>query len=323
MILDNIISILKSADRIAILPHLSVDGDGLGSSLALGLILGKLGKKTAVFLEENIPSVYDFLPGLELVAADPPAGCTFDVAVALDTGDPGRLGRRADIFNAAGITVNIDHHTTNSQFAFYNYVDIKASSVGEIVYQLIKMMGQDMDADIATCLYVALATDTGGFKYSNTSALTHQVAADLINSGVNVADVSQRVFDATSLEKTRLVGLAINSLELLEHGKVAFVTLTDKMVKETGAGEEDFDGIVNIGRNINGVEVAAMFREKDCCEVRVNLRSNVFVDVSAIARTFSGGGHKKASGCTVQGSLEEVKSKLLEAIRQALAEFNK
>lgn len=318
MILNEIISVLKTSKEITVLPHVSVDGDGLGSSLALGIALKKLGKEAAIFLEEDIPYIYGFLPGKDLVEIYTGQTVESDVVMALDTGDLGRLGRRVEIFNRSRMTINIDHHNTNSGFAAYNFVQTSSSSVGEIIYQLIKMMGLDIDVDISTCLYVAIATDTGGFRYSNTTSVTHQIAADLINNGVNVAEISQKVFESTSLEKVKLMGNAINSLKILEDGKVALITLTKEMMKEAGAKEEDSDGMVNIGRNIRGVEVAVMLRQLDNGEIRVNLRSNSYVDVSAIASMYSGGGHKRAAGCTVRGELEEVKVKMLGSVKEAL-----
>ena len=318
MVTDNIISILKEAESIAILPHISLDGDGLGSSLAFACALGKLNKHGTVYLEEAIPHIYSFLPGSQQVRfyeGEPPK---VDVAVALDSGDIERLGKRAAIFNNAGITVNIDHHQTNSMFAAHNYVQTGASAVGEIIYQFIKMMGLELDEKIATCLYVAIVADTGGFRFSNTTATTHQIAADLISNGVNVSEISRKVFDSVSREKVKLMGAAINSLELFEEGKVAFIAVTKEMIGSVGASDEDCDGIVNIGRSINGVEAAVMLKERDNGEIKVNLRSNSYVDVAAIAGMFSGGGHKRAAGCTIKREISEAKKMILNEIVKVL-----
>ncbi|MCX8130101.1 MAG: bifunctional oligoribonuclease/PAP phosphatase NrnA [Clostridia bacterium] len=321
MIIDRIITLIKDAENIAIMPHISVDGDGLGSSLALGLTLKKMGKKVTVYLEEDVPYIYDFLPGKELVSIVNDI-CKYkntdgyDLAIALDTGDMKRLGDRADIFERAKITVNIDHHATNTEFAFINYVQPGSAAVGEIVYQMIKVMGQSLDAETATCLYVAITTDTGGFRFSNTTSATHQITADLINNGVNVAEISQKVFETASLEKTKLMGEAVSSLELHENGKIALIILTDEMMKKAGASEEDCDGIVNLGRNIKGVEVAVMMRQKANGAIKVNFRSKSYVDVAAIAGLFKGGGHKRAAGCIIEGkSTDEAKKMLIEDIK--------
>jgi phosphoesterase RecJ-like protein len=216
MNLDEIVGVLKKADNIAIFTHISVDGDGLGSSLALGLALKKLHKKVVVFLEESIPEIYSFLPGSSLVelydeslapyVAGQVKASSDIVAVALDTGDFDRLGKRADLFNKAQIRINIDHHATNPGFADYNFIKPEASAVGEIVFEMIWKIGVDIDQDIAVCLYTAITTDTGGFRYSNTTPLTHRIASDLVGRGINVADISQKVFDITSLEKNQADG---------------------------------------------------------------------------------------------------------------------
>lgn len=318
MILDQIITIFENAEDIAIMPHIWVDGDGLGSSLALGLALKKLNKNAVVYLEEDIPYIYDFLPGKELIRQYSNGTEKHHTVAALDCGDFERLGNRGGIFREAELTLNIDHHATNTEYALYNFVQPSSSAVGEIIYRIIKMMGIDIDSDISSCLYVAISTDTGGFRYSNTTALTHQIVSDLVNNGVNVAQVSQQVFETTSLEKVRLMGEAIKSLDILENGKAAIITLTDDMFEKAGANEADSEGLVNIARNINGVEVAAVLRKKGNAQIKGNLRSKSYADVSEIANHFNGGGHKRAAGFTVDGNLNEIKARLLEDIRKAL-----
>jgi bifunctional oligoribonuclease and PAP phosphatase NrnA len=319
MILNEIISIIRDSRHIAILPHVSADGDALGSCFALGLALRRLGKDVHVYLEEEVPYVYSFLPGQEAAKVYPVETIkNHDVIIALDTGDLGRLGKRADIFGSSPVTVNIDHHATNSAFAGYNHVDTASAAVGEIIYQMLMLMGVKMDKDISTCLYVAIAADTGGFRFSNTTSVTHRIAGDLINNGIDVADISRKVFDSTSLAKVQLMGLAIHSLELLENGKVAVITVTEEMMQQSGAADEDCDGLVNIGRNIRGVEVAVLIKQKGSEEFRINLRSNTYVDVSAIAARFSGGGHRRAAGCTLQGTWKDAGSRLLAQIRDVL-----
>ncbi|NJD04621.1 MAG: bifunctional oligoribonuclease/PAP phosphatase NrnA [Ruminiclostridium sp.] len=318
MVLDKIVSALNNSRKIAILPHISADGDALGSSLALALALAQLGKSVKVILEEDIPQVYNFLPGRHMSEVYALKETSYDTVVALDTGDTDRLGKRLEIFRCANVTINIDHHNTNSGFAFHNYVSTDSSAVGEIIFSLVKMMGVNPDQDISTCLYVAIITDTGGFRYSNTTPLTHRTAAELIENGINVAGISQLVFDSTSYEKVRLLGSAIQALELLENGKVALISLTDDMLRSTGAKEEECDGIVNIGRNIRGVEVAAMLRQWENGEIKVNLRSSSKVDVSAIASSYGGGGHKKAAGYITKAGLDAAKKKLLDDIREVL-----
>lgn len=318
MSLNKIVSVIKEAKTIVILPHVYADGDCLGSCLALGFALKKMGKDIEIFIEESIPFVYDFLPGSKAAQVFNGSIPKFDVAIALDTGDLDRLGKRNQIFDSVKVTVNIDHHRTNTEFAVHNYVDSNSSAVGEIIYELIKLLGQSFDKEIATCLYVAIATDTGGFRFSNTTELTHKIAADLIGFGADVSDISQKVFDTVTLGRVKLLGEAIKSLELLENGKVAIFTLSDDDIKKAGAKDEDCDGIVSTGRNINGVEVAVLLRERESGEIKVNFRSKNYVDVSAIANLYKGGGHKRAAGCTTQGKLEDIKKMIIEDIKEVL-----
>ncbi|MGI6778160.1 MAG: DHH family phosphoesterase [Acetivibrionales bacterium] len=320
MTLKDISNIISRSNSIALLPHISADGDALGSSLALGIALKGLNKKVCIFLEEDIPNTYTFLPCLELVKkyGEEEADGFYDTVIALDTGDLSRLAERKEIFAGGKVTINIDHHSVNSNYAEHNYVRPNHSAVGEIIYELLGLLGINIDYSIALCLYVAIATDTGGFRFSNTTAYTHSIISKLIGKGIDVADVSRKVFEETSIEKVKLTAKAANSLELLEDGKLAVAMITSAMMKDSGAKEEDCDGIVNIGRNIRGVEASVLLREVGQREVRVNLRSNNYVDVAAVARHFSGGGHKNAAGCTIESTLKEAKEKVLEEIRKNL-----
>jgi len=318
MILDDLIPVLKNAKKISVLPHISADGDAIGSSLAFAYALSKIGKDATVYLEEEIPRTYMFLPCREKTQIFEQAEGEFDVVVALDTGDTGRLGNRIEIFNKAKITVNIDHHQTNDMFASYNYVDTKASATGEIIYDLIGKMNVEMDTCIANCLYTAIVTDTGGFRYSNTTKRTHEIIAQLIDKGVDVADIAKKVFDTVSLAKTRLTGEAINSLQLFEDGKVAFLTITKEMQKRAGADDEDCDGLVNIGRNIEGVEVAVLLKTAPDGSIKASIRSNAYADVAKVAQKFSGGGHKRAAGCIINSDIDSARDMILEEIRKEL-----
>jgi phosphoesterase RecJ-like protein len=273
-------------------------------------------------MEEEIVSIYKFLPGIEMAMFISEADEAMDLNIALDTGDVNRLASRSDAFFRAPGTINIDHHITNTKFAMLNYVDANSASTGEIVFLLIKELGIKIDKDIAACLYTAIATDTGGFKYGNTTPQTHTITAELLATGIDVADISQRVFDNTTFAKLQLTKKAIELLELHGDNRVAVVSLTIKDFSETGAKEEDCDGIVNIGRSIEGVEVSILMKEKENGEIKVNFRSKTYVDVSEIASAFSGGGHKRAAGCTVTGNINDIKIKILDTVKQKLNKEN-
>lgn len=313
-----IVKLISEAGSVAIYPHVSADGDAIGSSLALGLALRNAGKKVSVYIEEDIPTVYRFLPGGELSGFYNENVEVADLNIALDTGDVGRLGSRAEAFFMAPCTINIDHHVTNTRYAHLNFVNANSASTGEITYLLLNKLKMEITADIATCLYTAIATDTGGFQYQNTTADTHKIIAELLSTGINVGEISQRIYDNTTYEKLKLTAKAIELLELHESSKLSVVALSLDDILSTGAKEEDCDGIVNIGRSIESVEVSALIKEKSNNEIRVNLRSKTYVDVSEVAAAFDGGGHKRAAGCTIIGTLEEAKRKIIEAIKERL-----
>ncbi|MDP4179797.1 MAG: bifunctional oligoribonuclease/PAP phosphatase NrnA [Bacillota bacterium] len=318
MINNEIVSKIISSKNVAILPHIQADGDAIGSCLALGIALTKLNKKVKVIMEESVPEVYNFIPGQAMVSVGSEYKEGLDLVITLDTGDVGRIGERIDVFKSVDSTINIDHHGTNNEFAVLNYVDADSAATGEIIYELIKLLNVDFDADIATCLYVAIATDTGCFKFKNTTSKTHRIISDLISFGVNVSEISGKVFDSTTKEKVRLMGHAINTLELLEEGKIAFVNISNEMLKAAGAKEEDCDGIVNIGRNIVGVEASVVLRERSSGDFKINLRSKTYVDVGQVALKYGGGGHKMAAGCAIKGDLDSIKKMILEELKRLL-----
>jgi len=312
-----IINKMKAAERVAIISHIYPDGDAVGSSLALYHALKTDGKAVDVFLCDGIPSIYSFLPNADIVKKEYHQG-NYDLAVVLDCGDIGRIGSCVSVLNLAKFKINIDHHSTGISFGDLSLIEPHASSTGEIIYRLIKMYGLDIDKEIAESLYVAIATDTGGFRYSNTTSISMQVAADLINCGIDVSDISRRIFDILSLSKVKLMGEAINSLEI-HNEKLAIMSLNNQQIKSIDASSEDFDGIVNTARNINEIEVAVFFVEKEPNEIKVNLRSNSCFDVGKIAKNFSGGGHKRAAGCNFSNvSLENAKSAIIAEILKTL-----
>lgn len=304
---------LKNAESIVILPHINADGDALGASLALGLALRSIGKNVDVMIEEPVPSNLDFLPGQELIRNDTQK--KYHVALNIDNGDISRLGQREPYFHNALIKLSVDHHATNRVEADYSYIDIKSAATGEIIFDLIKSyLDLPIDKDIALCLYTAIVTDTGGFRYTNTTPRTMEIAAELLRLGIDFPFVIKKVFDMVSLTKMYLMKQAMNSLRLLEKGKLAISHLTFEDIQKYPVRSDDFEGLVNIGRNLEGVEVSLFLREDPKGVYRGNLRSNDYVDVSKIAEKFNGGGHQRAAGFNAEGELENVIKALVEAI---------
>lgn len=315
MIYPKIISKIKESQKIAILSHIMPDGDNIGSSLALYTALERIGKQVAYILDDEIPRTYRFLKNSDKTQR-PGAEGDFDLVIALDCGDVERLGE-AKRYLEGRFVINIDHHISNTAFGDYNMVDSNASATGEIIYQIIRILGIPMDKDISECLYTAIVTDTGQFQYSNTTSVTHQIAGDLINNGVSAPEMYEKLYQNNPIEKIYLMKEALDSLEFYNNGSISCITLTKKQIEAAGAKDSDSEGIINLAREIENVEVAIFFREVVDDSVKVGFRSKKVIDVCTIAKQFGGGGHVRASGCTVKGSIGEVKEKVVQAVINA------
>jgi phosphoesterase RecJ-like protein len=228
------------------------------------------------------------------------------------------LGNIGEILYKSDKIVNIDHHLSNDLFGTINYVDCNASSVGEIIYQLLKINGMNISQKTAVCLYTSILTDTGGFKYSNTTSMTLSITGDLINTGINFSDIYNIVFDVRTIPQIRLISRVTSTLRTYLNDKVAIIFLSKSMFEECGAVEEDASDFVNFARDISGVEVGVFIKEKDNKTSRVSLRAKNYVDVRAIAEKFGGGGHLRAAGCTIEGSIEQAIQLIVNEIDFAL-----
>lgn len=312
MINPKIIKVIKESANIIILSHIAPDGDSIGSSLALFNALIKHGKNAKFVLDDVVPEIYKFLAGADEVEK-PSNNYDFDVVIVLDSGDIGRLGKSAKYLNKKSI-INIDHHISNTSFGTHNMIDSNAAATAEIVYNIIRALGIDIDKDIAECLYTGIVTDTGQFQYSNTTSVTHDIASNLINCGVNPSKLYRKIYQNNTKEKMKLIGESIESLEFYLDDRISCITIKKEQFDEIGAKDEDADGIINFARDINTVEVALFFREISDGKVKVGFRSKEYIDVNAIAEQFGGGGHKRASGATIVGNIDIVKEQVLKQV---------
>ncbi|NLY43605.1 MAG: bifunctional oligoribonuclease/PAP phosphatase NrnA [Clostridiaceae bacterium] len=315
MMLKKIADILKSISKAVILPHFNPDGDCIGSSFALQSALKKMGKKAVVVLEEDIPKMYEFLGGEFVKYKDYSDYSGIDCVICIDCADEKRLGKRIKFFKQSNVTINIDHHVSNTEFAEYNYIDTNSAATGEMIYDLLGELGVEIDKEIATNLYTAISTDTGSFKYSNTTSRTHRIIAELMEKGIDNADISRRVFDTFSLSKLKFISYAIERIELYEDGKIVIIPIPNKAIKDMALGENDIDGLSSLARTVEGVEVGILLMEMEPGHVKVSLRSNRYVDVSKVAFSFGGGGHVRASGCILNMDMEQAKQKIMEAVK--------
>ena len=312
-----IISAIESYPSVALISHIMPDGDTLGSALALSMHLRAEGKDTALFCEQPVPLTYRFLHLSEAFRTPDTWDArkeTYPLVIAIDCSDLERLGDCRPIYDGAECTVNIDHHISNERYAAINLVDDSAAAVGEIIYSLIREAGGTVDKPMAQALYAAVSTDTGNFSYSNTTPATHRIAAALLECGIDVYTLNNILFRTHTLERTRLLALVLSTLEMRREGTVALLTATDEMMRQSGAGESETEGMINFAREIGTVEVGILFRSRGDGTVKVSFRSKEYVDVSALAQSFGGGGHKRAAGCTIRGSLAEAKNQVMDRL---------
>ena len=232
------------------------------------------------------------------------------MVIAVDCADKQRMGTRVKAIDACEKTINIDHHITNDKYALYNYVNPEAAATGEIIYELAQFMNIKLTTQIVNNLYIAIVSDTGGFAYSNTKPHTHSIAAQLLEYGINNAFISSYLFEMNSKKRIELIRLAYNSLETYYDDRIALVSITEKQMKRLRATEDEAGSLVNIPRSLESAIVSMSFREIDSETVKVSIRSQL-VDAAKLAQQFGGGGHERAAGCTVKGTLEDVKQKLV------------
>jgi phosphoesterase RecJ-like protein len=308
---------LRAAARVLLVLHVRPDGDSIGSTLAMAAALRRLGKEAVVIAPDPIPPNLAFLPGADGVLAPGATAGSFDVALFLDCAALDRIGAAtADVARARTI-VNVDHHPSNQRYGDLNYIEPNAAACGEVTYELIRDLGVALDAEMAVALYTAVVTDTGSFRYEQVSPRTHEIAADLLRHGVKAAEVAREVWENRSLGSLRLEAAALATLQ--QEGELAWLSVTPEMIAASGAAAHDTEGLVNLARTLAGVELALMFVAEGPEEVRVSLRSNRRVDVSALAAGFGGGGHARAAGCTLRAPLAAAQERVLAAARAALA----
>lgn len=313
-VLEQIKELILNAAKILIITHENPDGDAIGSSLGFMNGLIKLEKDVDVAVPA-INEMYSFLPGFELLKKEINPE-DYDLCIALDSSDLDRLGTLRPAFEKIGKTIVIDHHITNQNFGDVNYVNAVASSTCQNIIVILAALGVAINKDIATCIYTGILTDTGGFRY-NVQSETFEFAGMLLETGIDIAKIYRILFDTTTEARTRLLGRALNTLEILADGKIAFSYVTAKDFEELGNQDGDQEGIVNYGRDIEGVEVSIFVREKDGMR-KVSLRSNEYLNVSLIASKYSGGGHVKAAGFETSKTIEEIKEELVVEIKRQL-----
>lgn len=315
---DEISRVIQKNKNFLITSHINLDGDGIGSELALYFILKKLNKKVTILNQDRIPKIYDFLPDSDKVQywnnnrINPKS---VDVGIALDCSSIKRIGRTYEIFKDIKTIINIDHHKSNENFGNLNYLDCSASSVGEIIYELITFLNIDLlDEKISTCLFTAIITDTGSFRYSNVSSKTFGVASHLTRHRIKSHLIANNIYNRSTYPRLKLLGESLLTLEMDDSNYVSWLTITRKMLNDTNANDEDIEGIINIATTLDNVEISILFRETKDNKIKVSFRSKGNFDVNKFAGKFKGGGHPNAAGCLCLGKLDEIKEKILSKL---------
>lgn len=309
MTIDNIKEEIYNAESIIILTHEMPDGDAIGSSLAMYNGLKQLGKDVEVVMANN-SKVYDFLPGANEIKSQG-TKTIYDLAIALDCGDIKRLNGYTEYFENANSRIEIDHHGINTMFADYNFVNPAAPACAQILITVLENLNIEITKEIGTCLLTGIITDTGGFKNSGTTTESFEFAAWALSKGINVSKVYRQSMLTMTKSKFESQKLAMERLEFFENGKIAYTYMTKEDDERLGVLPGDHDGIVEIGRNIEGVEVSIFIYEKEK-GYKASLRSNDYVNVSEVCMLFGGGGHIKAAGANMNMPLEDAKKAIIE-----------
>ena len=306
---------IEKAENIVVLAHENPDGDAIGSALAMYLVLKKMNKDVDVIFPE-FPNTFKFLPGADEVKSEGSSN-PYDLAITVDVTGVSRLNGYSKYFEDAIVKIQIDHHEINEMFADYNVVDPASPACAQTLIFVIEQLGIEIDKQIGTCLLTGIITDTGGFKYEGVSAETFEFVSDLLAKGVNVSDVYKKVLQVKTMANFRLRKIVIDRMEFLCNNKIAFTYITDEDLQNTNAMPGDHEGLVEIGRDIEGVEVSIFLRSTEN-GYKASLRSNNYVNVADIAVLFNGGGHIRAAGCSIYGTLEQAKEKIISTVEKTL-----
>jgi phosphoesterase RecJ-like protein len=310
--------VLQKNNNFLITSHVNLDGDGIGSELAFYFILKKLNKNPIILNQDRLPKIYDFLPGSDKVhylednCIDPKS---IDVGIVLDCSNVKRIGKTYEIFKNIKTIINIDHHKSNEKFGGLNYVDSSVSSVGEIIYEFINFIDSGLlDDKISTCLYTAIMTDTGSFRYSNVSSKTFGVASHLTSNGIKPHLIANNIYNKNTYSGLKLLGEALLTLEMDDSNYVSWLTITRKMLNNAKANDEEIEGIIDVAATLDNTEISILFRETKDNKIKISFRSKGNFDVNKFAGKFRGGGHPNAAGCLCSGKMDEIKDKILSEL---------
>ena len=317
----DIVKLIKESDDIVIMTHTNMDGDAIGSASALCHALRSMGKRCVILIEDEIPGYLKFMHD-HAEGRDPffVKEMPFDasLAIVVDCGDVSRTEKRLGVFTACEKKIVVDHHIQEEQFADLCVVEPDASATGILVYQLIKELGVEITKKIAEDLYVAIMTDTGCFRYSNTTAECHLVTAELYKAGIEFDKLGTLVYDTLPLAQVRLESQIIDWMQLFADGKAVISYVTSEKLRELGATYDMTGSCIDVLRKIDSVEICAFVKQHDDGSYKLSLRAKSYANVNAVAKALGGGGHIRAAGATLTGDLSEVLAKVVSEVEKEL-----
>ena len=314
--------LIDQANTILITSHKDPDGDSIGSQLALATLIESRGKSCSIINQGALPNKYQFLDparkiqNISLNENLQNFKTGLDLVVVLDSTSLERIGQAVELIMPGIRVINIDHHPDNDRFGTFNYIDDKASAVGEMIFVLLKYLNFTLTPIVSTQLYAAILTDTGRFKFSNTTPQCLKVCAELIEAGADPRYLTNQIYFNHSLPFLKLLGSVLSRPQILMEGKICVMTIKQDHLLELGVDPSELEGVVDYTLYVKGVEIGLLFTEKGNRKTKVNIRSQNAFDVSKIARFFGGGGHRNAAGCTLEMSLNQAKTIIVEQIEK-------
>lgn len=311
----HIVDAVRERQRFVVSSHARPDGDAIGSELAMAYALRALGKDVRVVNKDRAPDPYHGFPGVPDIEIADSVDETFDAAIIMECSDLARTGVSG---LERSFVINIDHHPGNGAYGQINWLDQTAAACGEMVFDLIIALGTPLTREIATHVYVAILTDTGSFHYSSITPRTFTICRTLLSAGIDPVAIARQVYDSNSVARLRLIASVLGGMEIDASGRVAVLYVDHAMTRAAGGTYDDTEGLINEPLTVKDIQAVVLFKQNAGTEYRVSMRSKGQVDIGAVARTFGGGGHKNAAGCTVVGDLGELRQVFLDKLRAAI-----
>ena len=313
--LQQIADAVRTRQRFVVSSHSRPDGDSIGSQLAFAYAARALGKEVTVVNRDPAPQTLMAFPGVPGIQIADTVDGDYDAAVIMECGDLARTGVDG---LAKYFVINIDHHPGNAEYGAINWFDSSAAACGEMVFDLVRVLGVPMSLEIATHIYLAILTDTGSFHYSSISPRTFDICRQLLEAGVDAVSVARSVYDSNNMGRLKLFGAVLSAMQIDPSGRIAIVYLDHEMARAAGGTYEDTEGLINLPLTVKEIQAVVFFKQNDGDNYRVSMRSKGDIDIGSIAKQFGGGGHKNAAGCSVTGHIDALQRLFLDRIEQAI-----